>query len=64
MVQSEPPPGIVQTQQYDRNSENEAEKQSYTISSPGFHDDLESPTEDERRTLRRVADSIPWNTYC
>ena len=29
----------------------------------GIHDDLEFPTEDERRTLRRVADTIPWNAY-
>ena len=29
----------------------------------GIHDDLEFPTEEERRTLRRVADTIPWNSY-
>ncbi|KAF9456670.1 peptide transporter PTR2A [Collybia nuda] len=29
----------------------------------GIHDGLEFPTEEERRTLRRVADKIPWNAY-
>lgn len=30
----------------------------------GIHDGLEFPTEEEKQTLRRVADSIPWNAYC
>jgi len=30
----------------------------------GVHDGLEFPTEEEKRTLRRVADSIPWAAYC
>jgi hypothetical protein len=25
--------------------------------------DLEFPTEEERETLRRVADTVPWNAY-
>ena len=29
-----------------------------------IHDGLIFPTEDERLTLRRVPDSIPWNAYC
>lgn len=29
----------------------------------GIHDGLEFPTEEERITLRRVADTIPWNAY-
>jgi proton-dependent oligopeptide transporter, POT family len=29
----------------------------------GIHDGLEYPTEEERRTLRRVADRIPWAAY-
>ncbi|KAK0501462.1 POT family-domain-containing protein [Armillaria luteobubalina] len=29
----------------------------------GIHDGLEFPTEEERATLRRVSDSIPWNAY-
>lgn len=29
----------------------------------GIHDGLEFPTDEERATLRRVADSIPWNAY-
>ncbi len=30
----------------------------------GIHDGLEFPTEEEKRTLRRVADTIPWTAYC
>ena len=29
----------------------------------GVHDGLEFPTEDEKKTLRRVTDSIPWSAY-
>ena len=29
----------------------------------GIHDGLEFPTEEERATLRRVADKVPWNAY-
>lgn len=28
------------------------------------HEGLEFPTEEEKKTLRRVADTIPWNAYC
>ncbi|KAF8174087.1 peptide transporter PTR2A [Pholiota molesta] len=31
--------------------------------SDGIHDGLEFPTEEERETLRRVPDSIPWAAY-
>lgn len=30
----------------------------------GIHDGLEFPTDEDRATLRRVADSVPWNAYC
>ncbi len=30
----------------------------------GIHDGLEFPSDDERYTLRRVADAVPWNAYC
>lgn len=30
----------------------------------GVHDGLVFPTEEEKQTLRRVSDSIPWNAYC
>ena len=30
----------------------------------GIHDGLEFPTEEEKATLRRVPDSVPWNAYC
>ncbi|KAF7301619.1 hypothetical protein MIND_00727400 [Mycena indigotica] len=29
----------------------------------GVHDGLEFPTDEERATLRRVSDSLPWNVY-
>lgn len=29
----------------------------------GIHDDMIFPTEEERATLRRVADTVPWNAY-
>jgi len=29
-----------------------------------IHDGLEFPTEEEKATLRRVPDSVPWNAYC
>ena len=29
-----------------------------------IHEGLEFPTEEERATLRRVPDSLPWNAYC
>ncbi|KAL0581439.1 hypothetical protein V5O48_000593 [Marasmius crinis-equi] len=29
----------------------------------GIHDGLEFPTEEERLTLRRVADKVPWNAF-
>lgn len=30
----------------------------------GIHDGLRFPTDEERATLRRVADKIPINAYC
>ena len=29
----------------------------------GIHDGLEFPTDEERDTLPRVADRVPWNAY-
>lgn len=29
----------------------------------GIHDGLVFPTEEEKLTLRRIPDSIPWNAY-
>lgn len=30
----------------------------------GIHDGLIFPTEEEKQTLRRVSDNIPWSAYC
>ncbi|KAG6908192.1 hypothetical protein DXG01_005781 [Tephrocybe rancida] len=34
-----------------------------SIVSDGIHDGLVFPTEEEKATLRRVSDTIPWNAY-
>ncbi|KAF9269358.1 PTR2-domain-containing protein [Marasmius fiardii PR-910] len=41
------------------------EKQSFQSEQEldGIHDDLEFPTEEEKLTLRRVADKMPWDSY-
>lgn len=35
----------------------------YSHELDGIHDGLVYPTDEERATLRRVADTIPWNAY-
>ena len=45
------------TDSLQKNSEDEHELD-------GIHDGLEFPTEEERATLRRVPDTVPWNAYC
>ena len=62
---------MADVQYYDQNDVGEEqEKERLLISestdqeSDGIHDGLIFPTEDERLTLRRVPDSIPWNAYC
>ncbi|KAJ7775339.1 POT family-domain-containing protein [Mycena metata] len=49
------------------NSEKSLEKHSVDESheevSDGIHDGLIFPTEEEKATLRRVSDTIPWNAY-
>jgi len=59
---------MADVQYYDQNEfGEEQEKERLLISDQeldGIHDGLIFPTEDERLTLRRVPDSIPWNTYC
>lgn len=59
---------MAHVQYYDQNKfGEEQEKERLLISDQeldGIHDGLIFPTEDERLTLRRVPDSIPWNAYC
>lgn len=33
------------------------------IAFDGIHDGLVFPTDEERATLKRVADKVPWNAY-
>ncbi|KAG6865299.1 hypothetical protein C0991_003684 [Blastosporella zonata] len=37
--------------------------QGSLVYSDGIHDGLVCPTEEEKATLRRVSDTIPWNAY-
>ena len=62
---------MADVQDYDQEEfeeREEQEKERLLISDQelvdGIHDGLIFPTEDERLTLRRVPDSIPWNAYC
>ncbi|KAF5336761.1 hypothetical protein D9758_016383 [Tetrapyrgos nigripes] len=40
-----------------------SEENGETLEFDGIHDGLEFPTDEERVTLRRVSDAIPWNAY-
>ena len=59
---------MADVQYYDHNEFREEREKERLLTSDqeldGFHDGLIFPTEDERLTLRRVPDSIPWNAYC
>jgi POT family proton-dependent oligopeptide transporter len=44
-------------------SSTEDDKLDEDLKHDGVHDGLEFPTDEERETLRRVADKIPWNAY-
>jgi POT family proton-dependent oligopeptide transporter len=44
-------------------SSTEDSKLDEDLKHDGVHDGLEFPTDEERETLRRVADKIPWNAY-
>lgn len=50
---------------YANEKETSAEETSLDLHfvSDGIHDGLEFPTEEERKTLRRVADKLPINAY-
>ncbi|KAF9031365.1 PTR2-domain-containing protein [Hymenopellis radicata] len=38
-------------------------RSDYSSEQDGIHDGLEFPTEEERATLRRVSDTLPWSAY-
>ena len=44
-------------------SEEASVKQDIEYVADGIHDGLVFPTEEERATLRRVPDKIPWDAY-
>jgi POT family proton-dependent oligopeptide transporter len=50
---------------HDSFDEKKSDEQSFSQKhdSDGIHDGLIFPTDEERSTLRRVPDSIPWNAY-
>jgi hypothetical protein len=59
---------MADVQYYDQNEFGEEQENERLLKSDqeldGIHDGLTFPTKDERLTLRRVPDSIPWNAYC
>ena len=57
---------MADVQYYDQNEEEQENERLLKSDQEldGIHDGLIFPTEDERLTLRRVPDSIPWNAYC
>ena len=40
-----------------------SDRSSHEIELDGVHDGLEFPTEEEKQTLRRVADTLPLRAY-
>lgn len=66
------PPDILSPRQDEKREMNEkhssdemhsSDDKSESLELDGIHDGLVFPTEEERATLRRVADKIPWNAY-
>lgn len=60
--------GIATKNDYEHSDEKKASSDDHVASSiyyedDGIHDGLEFPTDEERRTLRRVSDKIPWSAY-
>lgn len=47
--------------EYEKQNIDDSTSQEHELD--GIHDGLEFPTKDERHTLRRVSDSIPWSAY-
>lgn len=48
--------------EYEKKNLDDSTSQEHELD--GIHDGLEFPTKDERHTLRRVSDTIPWSAYC
>lgn len=55
--------GPEKSHTFDSDSSRDHKGDSEARVQDGIHDGLEFPTEEEKKTLRRVADSIPWNAY-
>ncbi|KAL1943975.1 hypothetical protein VTO73DRAFT_3793 [Trametes versicolor] len=47
--------------EYEKKNLDDSTSQEHELD--GIHDGLEFPTKDERHTLRRVSDTIPWSAY-
>lgn len=56
----------VEKAQYVHNLKHSSSKSDVSVvhEPDGIHDGLEFPTEEEKLSLRRVADKVPWNAYC
>ncbi|KAG7443566.1 peptide transporter PTR2A [Guyanagaster necrorhizus] len=48
---------------YVKQQEDEKSTSEHDHELDGVHDGLDFPTEEERATLRRISDTIPWNAY-
>ncbi|KAI0785087.1 PTR2-domain-containing protein [Abortiporus biennis] len=66
----DPIQGLAEAEKHDfEHTKEKAGSDDHIVSSAGtheldgIHDGLEFPTDEERETLRRVPDSIPWNAY-
>lgn len=54
---------IKRGQVYTDEEKNAPSERSIYYEDDGVHDGLEFPTEEERHTLRRVSDKLPWAAY-
>ncbi|KAJ8474525.1 hypothetical protein ONZ45_g15917 [Pleurotus djamor] len=54
---------VVLHEKSEKRSSSEASISDVEHELDGIHDGLEFPTEEEKLTLRRVSDAIPWNAY-
>jgi POT family proton-dependent oligopeptide transporter len=55
-------PALIDTKKSDTDSLQKNSEDEHELD--GIHDGLEFPTEEERATLRRIPDTVPWNAYC
>ncbi|EIN03463.1 peptide transporter PTR2A [Punctularia strigosozonata HHB-11173 SS5] len=57
------PTSAVPTDIDEKRSSSNIDKDIEDLATAAAQDELEYPTDEERQTLRRVSDAIPWNAY-